>query len=74
MHHGMLGTAGVLIHRAPGVNELAINRAEFVLWRQVAIPVPRRINEGVHRVGLALTRAAALRAGHVEPRGGGLQW
>ena len=69
----MLGATGVLINRAPGVNELAIHWAEFVLWREVAIPVPRRIDEGVHRVGLPLARAAALRAGHVEPRGGGLQ-
>ena len=73
MHHGMLGAAGVLIHRAPGVNELAIHWAEFVLWCEVAIPVPRRIDEGVHRVGLPLARAAALRAGHIEPRRGGLE-
>ena len=33
MHHGMLGTAGVLIHRAPGIDKLAINWAELVLWR-----------------------------------------
>ncbi len=72
MHHGMLGTTGVLIYGAPGINELAINRAEFVCWREVAIPVPRGIDEGVHRVGLALAGAAALRAGNVEPRGGGL--
>ena len=33
MHHGMLSATGVLIDWAPGVNELAINRAELVLWR-----------------------------------------
>ena len=41
MHHGMLGTTGVLIHWAPGIDELAIHWAKFILWRQVAIPVPR---------------------------------
>ena len=66
----MLGAAGVLVDWAPGVNELAIYWAEFVLRREVAIPVPRRIDEGVHRVGLALAGAAALRAGHIQPRGG----
>ena len=32
MHHGMFGTAGVLINWAPGIHEFSINRPTFVLW------------------------------------------
>lgn len=70
----MLGTAGILIHWAPGINQFPINWAELVVWCEVAIPVPRGIDEGVHRVGLTLAGAAALRAGDIEPRGRRLQW
>ena len=41
--------------------------------REVAEPVPARVDEGVHRVGLAPGRAAALGAGGVDERRVGLE-
>jgi hypothetical protein len=61
---GVLDAADVLVHRHP-----VVVRASTIAGRcrvAVAHEVPGRIDEGVHRVGLAPRRLAALRAGDVQ--------
>ena len=62
VHDRVLGAAGVLVDRRPAIGHLAIHRTTRLVGRQVAEPVPRRIHERVHRVGLAPGRSAADRA------------
>ncbi len=68
VHHRVLGAAGVLVDRCPVIDQGEVDRACLVVRRQVAEPVPRRIDEGVHRVGLAPRGAAANRADRVAER------
>ena len=49
-------------------DHLGVDRPVRLVRRQVAEPVPGRVDERVQRVGLALRRAAALRARDVEER------
>ncbi len=64
---GVLDTADVLVHRHPVVGA-AVHHGVVVVGAGVAHEVPTRIDEGVHGVGFALGRFAALRAGHVDER------
>ena len=57
----MLGAACVLLDRAPHLVAAPIDRPVFLFGRQVAPPIPGRVDERVHRVRLAPARAAALR-------------
>ena len=66
MHHGVLGTAGVLIDGRPGIGQRAVDRAVLLVGRQISIPVPGRVDERVHRVRLAPGRFPADRAGDVQ--------
>jgi len=61
----VLDAADVLVHRHPVLCARAHHRG---VERGIAVAheVPRRIHEGVHRVGLAPRRLAAGRAGHVQ--------
>ena len=63
----MLDAADILVDRHPVVVLLAIERRRLEPRRGEAIEVPARIDEGVERVGLALRRPAAGRAGDVLP-------
>ncbi len=63
----VLDAADVLVHRHP-VRSALVDHRRVVAGAGVAEEVPGRVHEGVHRVGLAPRRAAALRAGAVEER------
>ena len=52
--------ADVLRDRQPVVDDEAVERRLVVVRVDVAEEVPRRVDERVHRVGVALRRAAAL--------------
>src|SRR4029453_6377214 len=65
----MLHAADVLGYRHPAAHIRGIERALLVTRRAVAEEVPRRVDEGIHGVGIALRRPAALRAVHVDPAG-----
>ena len=62
VHHGVLGAARVLVHGGPVLDEVHVHRALGVVRREVAEPVPGRVDERVHRVRLAPRGRAALRA------------
>ena len=64
---GMLHPADILAHRQPLRRHRRIERA--IIGRAgEANEIPRRIGEGVERIGLATGRLAALRAIHMLPR------
>ena len=67
MQNRVLDAADILIDRQPVVDHLAVGRRVVVPRIGEAREVPGRIDEGVHGVGLAPRRAAALRAGDVLP-------
>ena len=67
VHHGVLDTADVLIDRHPLVDRRAIERRLAVVGVAVAEEVPRRVDEGVHRVGFAPALPAAARARNPDP-------
>ena len=58
----VLHAADVLVDGKPILRDRRIERRLRILRVGVAIEVPARIDEGVHRVGLALRRPAALGA------------
>src|SRR5207249_6598601 len=60
MQDRMLDPTDVLVYWHPPVSLLGIYRPRRVVRRAVAEEVPRRIHEGVHRVGLAPGWAFAL--------------
>src|SRR5919107_317708 len=62
MQYGVLDASGVLVNREPLLSPLGVERSLIVVGREVAVPVPRAIHEGVHRVRLASGRAAAAGA------------
>ena len=57
----VLDAANVLVDRQPVIDALVHHRACLV-GASVAHEVPRRIDESIHRVGLAPRRLAAFRA------------
>ena len=63
---GVLDAAAVEIHRAPVLHLRRVERQLAVPRVAVAVEVPRRIDERVHRVGLAAGGAAAARARGVD--------
>ena len=63
----VLHAADVLVDGHPALQHLAVPRRLVVVGVAVAQEVPGRVDEGVHRVGLALGRAAALRARRCSP-------
>ncbi len=58
VHRGVLLTAGVDVDRQPVGRLFGVERAAVVGGAEVAVLVPRRAHEGVHRVRLAAGRAA----------------
>ena len=65
VHGRVLDAARILVDRQPVRALFRVERAAVVVRAQVAILVPRRAHEGVHRVGFARGRAAAVRARRV---------
>ncbi len=63
----MLDAADILVDGEPMIDRGAVRR-RLRVRRGEAGEVPGRVDEGVHRVGLALGRAAALRTIDVAPR------
>src|SRR5947208_3669505 len=64
---GGLDAADILVDRHQVVVFLAVERRRLEPRRGEAIEVPARVDEGVERVGFALGRPAAGRAGDVLP-------
>src|SRR5919107_5791688 len=62
MQYGVLDASGVLVNREPLLSPLGVERSLLVVRREVTVPVPRGVHEGVHRVRLARGRAAAAGA------------
>ncbi len=62
MAGGVVDAADVLGDRQPVVDDEAVERRLVVVRVDVAQEVPGRVDERVHRVGIAPRRAAALRA------------
>ncbi len=69
VHDGVLRAADVGIDRQPGADGGRVERPLGLVRAGEAQEVPRRTGEAVHRVRLALGRAAALRTGDVDPIG-----
>ena len=69
VHGGMFGTAGVCIHGHPIVVLLRVKRTLVVIGAEVTQVIPRGAHEGVHGVGLALSRTATRRTGGKAPGG-----
>ena len=63
----MLDAADVLVDRQPMIGHRRIGRGRFVGRIGEAHEIPGRIDEGVHRVGLARRGPPALRASDVLP-------
>ena len=63
----VLDAADVLVDRHPVVGDGRVERRLVVVRVRVAQEVPRRVDEGVHRVGLAPRGAAAARARRRSP-------
>src|SRR5919107_2317010 len=57
MQYGVLDASGVLVNREPLLSPLGVERSLLVVRREVTVPVPRGVHEGVHRVRLARGRA-----------------
>src|SRR5215207_372170 len=53
VQNGVLDATCVLVHGEPLLSPFGIERPLIVVRRKVAVPVPRRVHEGVHRVRLA---------------------
>ena len=66
MQDRMLDAADILIDGQPIADGVGVDR-HWRMRRAEAREVPGRIDEGVHGVGLALGRSAALRAGDMLP-------
>jgi hypothetical protein len=67
VHGGVVDPAGVVVDRPPEVRDRGVVRRLRVVRIAVTQEVPRRVDERVHRLRLALPRAAAVRARHVHP-------
>ncbi len=63
----VLDAADVLVDRHPVVGHVPIERKPVVVGVEVAQEVPRRVDEGVHGVGLAARGSATPRTGRVDP-------
>ena len=63
----VLDATDVLVDGHPAAQHLAVPRGLVVAGVAVAQVVPARVDERVHRVGLAASVAAAFRAPHVDP-------
>ena len=67
MQDRVLDAADILIDRQPMIGHRRIVRRRGIVRIGEAHEVPRRIDERVHRVGLARRRSVALRTGDVLP-------
>src|SRR5690348_10040852 len=69
MQNRMLDAADVLIDRHPMIGVLWIGRRVFDPGIGEADEIPRRVDEGIHCVGLAPRRPGAFRTFYALPRG-----
>src|SRR5690606_17812544 len=67
VHHGVLGTADVIVDRQPILNTFSIKCPLVVVRVGKAQEVPARASEAVHGIGFALGLAAALRTINIYP-------
>src|SRR5437667_6154388 len=65
MQNGMLDAADVLVDREPIGDGFRVERRAIVFRVAVAVKIPGRIDERVHRVGLAPRGPSALGTLHV---------
>ena len=66
MQDGVLDAADVLVDRQPALDRVGVEGCAVVPRVGKAKEVPRRVDEGVHRVGLARRGPAADRTGRVQ--------
>src|SRR5919199_6702429 len=59
VHRRVLDPPGVLVNREPALSLLGVERPIVVVWREVAVLIPRGVHERVHRVRLPLGRTTA---------------
>ena len=71
VHGGMLGAAGIGVHRHPVAVLVGVKWTLGIIRAQVTQVIPAGAHEGVHSIGFAFSRAAADRAGREAP--GGMQ-
>ena len=67
VQNGMLRAADVHVDGQPAIGLLAGERLARIVGVQVPGPVPARVHERVHGLGLAARRAAADRASRIHP-------
>ena len=66
MEHGVLDAADVLVDGHPVLRRLAVEHALIESRRAIAEEIPGRLDERVHRVGVAPRRSPAPRAARVH--------
>ena len=66
MQDGVLDPAGVLRDRQPLLPDGLVHERRLVLRVEVAVHVPRRVDERVHRVGLPPRELPAFRTGRLH--------
>src|SRR5919107_5184979 len=59
MQYGVLDATGVLVDGEPFLPPFGVERPRIVVRREVTVPVPRGVHEGIHGVRLASGRTAA---------------
>ncbi len=66
MHHRVLDSADVLVHRQPVIHRVAAESLVRV-HRAIAREIPRRFEKGIKGIGFPARRLAAARAIHLQP-------
>src|ERR671915_524144 len=59
MQYGVLDATGVLVDGEPFLPPFGVERPLIVVRREITVPVPRGVHEGIHGVRLARGRTAA---------------
>ena len=71
---GVFDATDVLVNRHPRLGGFSAKGDVFLEWVSEPQEVPRRVDKGVHRVGLPLSRTVARWARGVEKRFIGCEW
>src|SRR4029450_12578732 len=66
----MLHTADILRNRHPATYVFGVEGTILITRRAVAEEIPRRVDEGIHRVGIPLRGSPTLWAVDIDPIGG----
>jgi len=66
MHYSVFDTSDVVVDGRPVVRYVLVERRVVVVGRRVTQEVPRRVEEGVHRVGFASRVLSAFGTGRLD--------